>query len=221
MTTPTLLNDDGTASMATPIMMSHHGFRRDLGRFETALTRVSIGDKTRVEALREEWLNFRNTLHGHHAAEDNGLFPTLAQREPALAATIAQLDADHRRIDPLLESGDAAFAALPDTGAALGVIRELARLLDPHLAIEESELIPHLRGNRTFPELPGGEEDMVAHGFAWAIHGIAEEVVDQLLKILPASLCAKLPEARKAFERRCERVWGSARAGATRTPIPD
>lgn len=221
MTAPTLLDDDGTASMATPIMMSHHGFRRDLRRFEVALARVAKGDHSRVPALREEWQNLCNTLHGHHTAEDNGLFPALVAKEPALAATIARLDADHRRIDPLLESGHAAFLALPNTDAALGVIRELSRLLDTHLAIEESELIPHLRGDRKFPELPGGADEMYAQGFAWAVHGIAEDVIDQLLTMLPAGLCAKLPEARKAFERRCERVWGSATAGAARTPIPD
>ena len=37
--TPNLLNDDGSASMATLLMMSHHAFRRDLGRLLRAVER--------------------------------------------------------------------------------------------------------------------------------------------------------------------------------------
>src|SRR6186713_1584177 len=121
-TPPNLLNDDGTASIATAIMMSHHGFRRDLARFAIALDRVASGDRSKVDALREEWQRYRGTLHGHHEAEDQGLFPNLKSQEPALAAVIDQLTADHRRIDPLLAQGDLAFEKLPETDGAKAVI---------------------------------------------------------------------------------------------------
>lgn len=222
MSTPQLLDDDGTASMATPIMMSHHGFRRDLACFARALTSLDPAQGERIEALRAEWSNLRGTLHGHHAAEDGGLFPALAETVPALGPTIERLHAEHRRIDPLLERGDAAFGQLPATAAALAVVEELASLLDPHLALEEAELIPHLRGARHFPAPASAEEaELHAQGFAWAIHGVAQDVVEQLLSILPDALREKLPQARQAYASRCERVWGSAVAGATRTPIPD
>jgi hypothetical protein len=222
MTAPTLLNDDGTASMATPIMMSHHAFRRDLVLFERALQRIAQGDTTRLGALKEEWAQFRAHLSGHHQAEDNGLFPALVAKHPKLQATIERLDSDHRRIDPLLELGDTGFAALPATFAAIAVVRELIELLGPHLAIEEAELIPWLRNDRTFPVPPtDADAETYAKGFAWAIHGIAPDVIEQLLTILPESLRRRLPAARTVFERRYERVWGSAKAGAARTPIPD
>ena len=156
---PMLLNDDGTASMATALMMSHHGFRRDLVRFTHALATIAAGDASRAEAVREEWQNFRTTLHGHHDAEDNGVFPNLASEHDSVRATIDNLGADHRRIDPLL--------------------------------------------------------------FAWAMHGIASDVLERVYEMLPESVRAKLPAARAVFEARCERVWGSARAGAARSPMPD
>jgi hemerythrin-like domain-containing protein len=214
------LNDDGTASIATAVMMSHHGFRRDLRRFAQALDRM--GDTSRESALREEWQKFHAALHGHHESEDNGLFPNLSREHESVRATIEKLAADHRRIDPLLERGDRAFAELPKRDEAIAVVRELRTLLDPHLALEEAELIPFLRGAKQFPT-PATDEvaEMYAQGFAWAMNGVAPEVLVQVQKMLPENLLAKLPAARAAFDARCERVWGTAKAGASRTPIPD
>jgi hemerythrin-like domain-containing protein len=221
-TAPTLLNDDGTASMATAIMLSHHGLRRDLARFGRALERIAAGDTSRVAAVRDEWKAFHATLHGHHEAEDNGLFPNLAKEHESVRATIEKLGADHRRIDPLLELADRAFAELPNPAGAKGVIRDLSDLLGPHLALEEAELVPFLRTAKTFPAPPNDEAaTLYAQGFTWGMHGVAPEVLSALDAMLPEPLKARLPAARAAFEARCERVWGSAKAGAARTPIPD
>jgi hypothetical protein len=221
-TVPTLLNDDGSASIATALMMSHHAFRRDLARFAVALGKVEDGDASRVEALRDEWKWFRGGLHGHHESEDNGVFPSIAKDHESARKTIDGLSADHRRIDPLLERGDAAFAELPKAGAALAVVRELKALLDPHLATEERELIPFLRSMKAFPPPPNDEAAaMYAQGFAWSMQGIASDVLDRVYDMLPESLRTRIPDARAAFDARCERAWGSAKAGATRTPIPD
>jgi hypothetical protein len=62
---------------------------------------------------------------------------------------------------------------------------------------------------------------MYAQGFSWAMHGVAPEVLSALDTMLPEILKTHLPAARAAFAARCERVWGTAKAGATRTPIPD
>jgi hemerythrin-like domain-containing protein len=219
---PNLLNDDGSASMATLLMMSHHAFRLGLARFAKALENVARGDVSRVEALREEWTWLHNALHGHHQSEDNGVFPNLAKEHESVRATIEKLGADHRLIDPLLEEGDQAFAELPKTEGASAVVRQLRELLAPHLATEEAEIIPFLRDAKSFPEPPNDEATaMYAQGFAWAMHGIAPDVLDRVHAMLPAALTTRLPDARAAFSARCERVWGTAKAGAARTPIPD
>jgi hypothetical protein len=219
---PKLLNDDGSASMGTMLMMSHHAFRRDIARFAGALEKVAKGDVSRVEALREEWQSYRGALHGHHEMEDTRVFPHLKAEQSSLGETIDLLSAQHRRIDPLLERGDSAFAELPRTAAAEGVVSELTRLLDPHLAMEEAQIVPFLRGVKEFPA-PATEADaeMYAQGLAWSMHGIANEVLDQVYALLPEALASRLTAARAAFNARCERVWGSARAGEALTPIPD
>jgi hemerythrin-like domain-containing protein len=220
---PTLLNDDGTASMATAFMSSHHGFRRDLAQFAIALRKVAGGDHVRAAALGEEWQRFRNTLHGHHTVEDTAIFPGTKQQHPELAAVIDGLFADHRKIDPILEQGDRAFAGLPATvGAATEIVGALSALLDSHLATEEARIVPFLREAKAFPP-PASEAEleMYAQGFAWSSHGIAPDILDKLYGILPPAVIAKLPAARAAFAKRCEDVWGTSAAGASRTPVPD
>ena len=219
-TPPDLLNDDGSASMATMLMMSHHGFRRDLGRFARALTLPSVGE--RAALLRDEWQSFTNTLHGHHHAEDTGMFPSMQAQFPELAACIARLSADHAKIDPLVSEGDAAFSELPRTARASELVRELQTLLDPHLALEEEQIIPLIRGAKSFPP-PGSsdEAELYARGFAWASHGVAADIREKVYAMLPDILRARLPAALRAFEERCERVWGPTPPAAARTPIPE
>lgn len=217
---PKFLNDDGTASMATAFLTSHHGLRRDLRRFARALAGPDVA--SRAEALREEWKSYHATLHGHHTAEDTMMFPNMKQQHPELAATIDKLTADHHRIDPLLASADQAFAALPDTKPAVALVAQLSELLDPHLAIEEAEIVPLLREARGFPAPTNdAEAAMFAGGFAWSAYGVAPEVLEKLFGILPESIMSRLPAARAAFEARCERAFGTSKAGTSRTADPD
>lgn len=219
---PNLLNDDGTASMATALMMSHHAFRRDLARFAKALAALSPADTDRVAALQLEWNGYRGGLHGHHSMEDAGIFPGIAKEHPEVAKIIEGLSADHHRIDPVLERGDRAFQALPEKEEAQAVVKELLELLTPHLATEEEHVVPHLRGLSSFPT-PGSdaEADMYAKGFSWAMHGIAPEVLAKLDDMLPEALRTRLPAARADFDARCVRAWGTAACGAATTPIPN
>ncbi len=217
----TLLDSDGTASMATLLMCSHHAFRRDLACFAAALA-GEVTDAERTAALRDEWARFRATLHGHHTAEDAGLFPDLRARRPELAAAIDRLDADHRAIDPLLERGDAVFADLAaHAAAAREVIATLSALIAAHLELEEQTITSHLRDAKQFPLAP--TEDVVAvyaEGFAWSSAGIAPDVLDRVFALLPDALRARLPAARAAFDDRSRRVWGHAHAGVSTTSVP-
>jgi hypothetical protein len=222
-TAPLLLDEAGEASLATALMMSHHGFRRDITRFNAALTALAHGNTDRLDALSDEWRNLRNTLHEHHHAEDTGIFPTLAGQHESLRRTLDGLTMDHRHIDPLLERGDRAFAELTKTfEAARDVISELAALLDPHLATEEAEVIPHMRTWKAFPPPSTSEEaEMFAQGFAWSSHGIAPEVLERVYAMLPPILTSRLPAARAAFDKRWQRTWGPVKVGASVRPIPD
>jgi iron-sulfur cluster repair protein YtfE (RIC family) len=217
-----LLNDDGTASIATAMMSSHHAFRRDLTCFADALSEIARGDTARATEVANEWRKFREALHGHHTVEDTGVFPDLRARQLAPTAELDTLEAQHRTIDPLLERGDHAFADPSRVEAANAVVRELHRALAEHLDLEERVVIPHLRNAKEFP-LPPNDEVMAmyADGFAWSTAGLADEVIAALNAILPQAVVDRLPEARRAFAARCVRVWGRPAAGASRTSVPD
>lgn len=218
-----LLNDDGNASIASALMMSHHAFRRDLAQFAIALEKIAAGQPERATAVGEEWTNFRQALHGHHTVEDTNMFPGMRADHAELAHVFDRLGADHRRIDPLLDRGDELFAALPGKAPeALKLVNELIALLDAHLTLEEANVVQFLRAANAFPPPANDTElDMYAQGFAWSSHGIAPEVLERVYAILPAALSTRLPAARKTYEARCERVWGTAKTGASRTSVPD
>lgn len=215
----TLLNDDGTASMATMLMSSHHAFRRDLACFAQVLANP---DATRLAAVAEEWTRFHGALHGHHTIEDTAMFPGMRTQHPDLAATFDTLDADHRAIDPLLERGDAIFAALPQQlGAARDLIGTLVGLLAKHLDTEEAAITPHLRAAKEFPAPPDDAAlAMYAEGFAWSTAGLAPAVIEQILAMLPRALSERIPAARVTFDERCVRVWGRTITGASVTSAP-
>lgn len=219
---PNILNDDGTASMATMLLMSHHAFRRDILRFIRAVSEVKAGDASRVEALREEWDKYyRQALHGHHMMEDSNIFPDIRRKHPELGDALNKLSEQHHHIDPLLEVGDAAFADLTHSEHAETVVSELKKLLDEHLAFEEAEITPSLRGGKEFPT-PADDNmaNMYAQGFSWSMQGIAPEVLDEVKKLLPEILLAKLPAAQAEFEERSKRVWGTYNVGSATTSIP-
>lgn len=212
-----LLNADGTASMATMMMCSHHAFRRDVTCFARAVL-----ETTRCDAVAEEWTRFREALHGHHTVEDTAIFPDFRAKHPELVPTIDRLDAQHRAIDPLLERGDRVFADLANQRtAARELIAELERLLDDHLEVEEQAITPHLRDAKQFP-LPPTDEAIATYagGFAWSSAGISEVVLDQVFAMLPPALTAAIPAARAEFDERCRRVWGYTLAGTSTTSVP-
>ncbi|MEK7150926.1 MAG: hemerythrin domain-containing protein [Patescibacteria group bacterium] len=220
---PSLLNDDGTASMATMLLLSHHAFRRDITRFIHAAAEIKFGDVSRVDAVRDEWeKSYRKALHGHHTMEDANIFPDIRSKHPDLAFALDKLTEQHHKIDPVLERGDAAFADLTHPENVEAVLAELKILLDQHLTFEEAQITPSLRDSKEFPT-PADENmaAMYAQGFAWSMQGIAPEVLDQVRKLLPAILLAKLPAAQAEFEVRSKQVWGKYTVGSATTPVPE
>lgn len=219
---PNLLNDDGSASMATMLLLSHHAFRRDMARFIRAIEQIKAGDTSRVGAVSEEWeKSFRQALHGHHTMEDARVFPDLRSKHPNLASALDTLTQQHHQIDPVLEKGDAAFADLAHPENVEAFLDELKTLLDAHLAFEEAEITPSLRSGTEFPA-PADDNmaSMYAQGFAWSMQGIAPEVVDKVLQMLPGNVREKLPAAQAAFETRSQRVWGTYTSGSATTSVP-
>ncbi|WP_433608956.1 hemerythrin domain-containing protein [Prescottella agglutinans] len=127
--------------------VTHDALRRDLGRTDDVLQDARIDDRQRgAVADHMQWM--MAFLHAHHQAEDRSLWPLVRRTDPAAAAVLDRMDADHVRIAPEIDRLDAAAAMFHDEGAPSArteFTRSLAALeevLLPHLRREEDEAMP-------------------------------------------------------------------------------
>ena len=129
----------------TEMYVTHDAFRRDLERLEAA---AHAGKATGPE-VRAGWENFKAQLLVHHSVEDAWLWPRLTElvKAPADLALLTDMEAEHARLDPLLESYDEALAAgAPDLAVRA---KELGAVLGRHLEHEEDEALPLIQSVMT------------------------------------------------------------------------
>ncbi|MFD5073966.1 hemerythrin domain-containing protein [Streptomyces sp. NPDC058371] len=123
----------------TVMYAAHDAFRRDLERLAEAAAR-GTADTPPVHA---GWDNFRRQLHIHHTAEDSDLWPRVERAvadRPQDVALLAEMEAEHARLDPLLTAVDQALHQGSADIAAL--VHALAAALGDHLEHEEKSALP-------------------------------------------------------------------------------
>ena len=125
----------------------HAAVRRDLDRFEEALSCFPAGSHTRADQLMGAWNLLSLQLHLHHHDEETFFWPAL--RELGLASSlIDELKGEHVQMVDALAAAEAAmdtFSGDPseiNVAAARAAIVELHRVVDDHLAHEERDLEP-------------------------------------------------------------------------------
>ncbi len=183
--------------------LMHHAFRRDLDRFSTAVPRTPLDDQATWVALAERWGRFSEILHHHHSGEDAGIWPFLLDRaHPAERQTLLDMEAEHEKIDPLLECSGAAFAELATPGggadgrsreelrAALAVrLAEAKEVLGAHLRHEESEAMVILQRHMTVEDWERIEAE---HFKSKDSLGFLLYVVPWIAEDLPAQVLAEV-----------------------------
>ncbi|MGK5171792.1 hemerythrin domain-containing protein [Geodermatophilus sp. CPCC 205761] len=174
----------------------HHAFRRDLGRFASAVRRTPLEDTAAWRSLAARWERFGTTLHHHHTIEDTTIWPLLlahvdAAVDAAGRATLEAMEAEHELIDPLLDScatGFTAMAFAPDAAARDRLAERVTAARDrlgEHLAHEETEALPLAQRHLTTAEWAAAERAAQSgHGLRempfllpWAAHGLSDEQV--------------------------------------------
>lgn len=137
----------------------HNALRRDLERTRTVLTAAAppVGRQRTAVGRHVLWL--MDFLHTHHKGEDDGLWPLVLSKDPAAAALLASLEADHARIVPAMDELSAAARAYTDSTSddtrlrLLSALDALAEVLYPHLDREVAEGMPVVAAAVTEPEL--------------------------------------------------------------------
>ncbi len=217
----------GPADM-TMMYVLHHAFRRDLHDFRAVAARIGDNDQIGWRRVRERWTLFTAELHAHHTKEDEILWPLLAERargadDVESLRVLAEMEAEHDVLDPLLTSCDAGFSALvqhPDADVLEDLLADLAELqevLDSHLGHEESAAVPILQRY-----VPGDEWDVIERekfrgrpslGHArrflpWIFKGLDENAAARVGAIGGPGMRLLLASSRRGFARREAEVFG-------------
>jgi iron-sulfur cluster repair protein YtfE (RIC family) len=123
----------------------HDALRRELIRIARYTSRTS-DDPMRILRTAVGWEMFKTYLHAHHTAEDETLWPVMAQvlaDRPADLALLEAMEAEHAAIDPLVTAVDTALADRADGPRRIGgLVDALRSTLGGHLTHEETQALP-------------------------------------------------------------------------------
>lgn len=206
----------------TAMYAAHDALRRELELLARTAARVD-DDPRRILGTAVGWELFKKSLHVHHTAEDEALWPAMreaAADHPDDLALLAAMEAEHEAIDPLIEAVDAALADRESGPQRLGDLTDaLAVGLTGHLKHEEDEALPLIQAIVTEQQwqhfgqvnarLVGPDAPRI---LPWMLDGASEQTI--------ATMLAPLPEpARMAYQNEWQPAyaaldrWGAGTAG--------
>ncbi|MCO8277952.1 hemerythrin domain-containing protein [Actinoplanes sp. TRM 88003] len=134
----------------TGLLLAHRAMLRDLDRLaeltrQLATTRL---DRKRSAAVADYLSDFCDSIHHHHSAEDEVLWPVL-ERAAGAHVDLTELTDDHAVLDPKLariRQGAAALRAGHTVSAELAAdLADLRDTLHEHIADEERTIVPLIR----------------------------------------------------------------------------
>ena len=131
--------------------LAHRVLLHDACRLTSLAEQVAAGhatvDDRRAAAVAAYVRDWADSVHAHHSAEDELLWPVLAA-SAGPHVDLSELSDDHAALDPALDrlrvAADA-YAARPDEDAATALAVELAEVRDAlveHLREEEAVVLP-------------------------------------------------------------------------------
>lgn len=206
----------------------HHAFRRDLAAFARAVPATPVEDRTTWQALAHRWTRFAEVLHHHHTGEDSGLWPLLLERvSPADREVLEAMEAEHERIDPLLEACASGFARMAagggtDERAALAVRTAAARDdLGRHLEHEETQALALVQAHLTQVDWDRMEQEHFTSRrmplattlfvVPWACDGVPEHVRRRAFAEAGRAFTVVHALTRRRFARSSQRAFAYAR----------
>jgi hypothetical protein len=174
----------------TLMYAAHDAFGRDLRHLAAAAAAGRAADP----AVHAGWRAFKRQLHIHHTAEDAWLWPPLREKatRPADVAVLDQMEAEHARIDPLLDQADA-FITAGDNAGLTASAEALAAALTGHMEHEEDRALPlvetHMgpRGWAAFGRQVGKSQGLKggAEFFPWMLGDAPASTRERVLSMLP------------------------------------
>ncbi len=208
--------------MATMSMnkVIHGAIRRDLDRFEGALTTFRAGDSERAKQLGVAWENFDRQLTDHHEGEHEIAWPAL-EKVGVTREMLNQMDAEHATMAEALGNSRSAMAALvsnPQSGeaeAALAAIRRLKDVTVTHLEHEEQQIEPVYLEQHDSPPIKEMGKQFAKAGpskagpfMAWIADGATPEMQQGLRENVPGPVVAVMAGVfGRSYRKNVAPVW--------------
>jgi hemerythrin-like domain-containing protein len=169
------------------MLAAHHALTGALDAAPAWVAKAGV-DSERVEVIGSFCENVIEFLHVHHTGEDELVYPVLEQRCAESRSELERVNEQHTLLHAPMEaarSAVAAWRAAPSTDHAQAVIDALgaiAELLRPHLAEEETVILP-IAAQWMSPEewgsLPGHAMKSFGADKPWLMAGLVLEQLDQ------------------------------------------
>lgn len=179
----------------TLMYVMHDALRRELEHL-ARVTEREDDDPRHLLAAAAGWELFKLSLHAHHTAEDEALWPVLRESLAGCddLALLDAMEAEHAAVDPLIEAIDTGAGPVGE------LVDALAAALTAHLAHEEKEALPLIDATLTAERF---QDFGQAHGrhvgpnaprvLPWLLDGVDDATAAATLSVLPEP-------ARTAFE---------------------
>ena len=147
---------DRLAAFGNQLVDVHIWLREELSRLREDVDSFLSDGGDRPRNLRAHCLAFCTALTRHHTAEDQGVFPVLAEAYPALRPVLDELARDHEQVEAILTELQGLLDGLPaDPGAGTapdpaevrrvrGQLDGLIALVESHFTYEEKKLVTAL-----------------------------------------------------------------------------
>lgn len=147
---------DRLAAFGNQLVDVHLWLREELSRLREDVGSFLSDGGDRPRNLRAHCLAFCTALTRHHTAEDQGVFPVLAEAYPALRPVLDELARDHEQVEAILTELQGLLDGLPaDTGGGTapdpaevrrvrGQLDGLIALVESHFTYEEKKLVTAL-----------------------------------------------------------------------------
>ncbi|MFB7512547.1 hemerythrin domain-containing protein [Streptomyces sp. NPDC056144] len=142
---------DRLAAFGNQLVDVHIWLREELSRLREEVDASLSGGADRPRSLRAHCLAFCTALTRHHTAEDQGVFPVLAETYPALRPVLAELARDHEQVEELLRRLQELLDTLPgadpdpaEVRRVRGELDGLIALVESHFTYEEKKLVTAL-----------------------------------------------------------------------------
>jgi hypothetical protein len=201
----------------------HSALKRDLLRTRQVLVTAPYPQGAQRVALGRHVSWMIDFLHAHHSGEDAGLWPLVRQRNPAAAALLDSMEADHARIAPAADAVAVAAreytatTAEPARTALAEALDDLVEVLVPHLDREVAEAMPVVAASITNREWDAVEQEynirpkslrqLAAEGH-WLLEGIDAEGYDVVVHKVPAVLRFVLLHGfARTYRRQADARW--------------